>query len=155
MSLLRPALPKPALLPADAERAELVRGLALMVAAMLVLPAMDAIAKHLSASIAPGQIAWARFAFQTLFTLPLVVAAQGWRGLVPRRLWGNAARGALIAVASTMFFVSVKYMPLAERWRSSSPNPSSSSSCRHGSGGTRWAGGGVSPSPPASSAPSS
>src|SRR5687768_2650357 len=109
MRPLRPALPKPALLPADAERAELVRGLGLMVAAMLVLPAMDAIAKHLSATDTPGQVAWARFAFQTLFALPLVIAAQGWRGLVPRRIRGNAARGFLIAVASAMFFVSVKY----------------------------------------------
>ena len=36
----------------------------LMLAAMLILPGIDAIAKWLSGAISSGQIAWSRFFFQ-------------------------------------------------------------------------------------------
>lgn len=98
----------------DQNNSAVVRGMILMAAAMLLLPAMDAIGKYLSDSISPGQVTWARFAFQTVFTIPLVLALQGWRGLLPNRLWGNMARGVLIALGSLLFFTTVKYMPLAD-----------------------------------------
>lgn len=99
---------------AGRERAAFTQGLLVMVGAMVILPAMDALAKYLSATVSPAQLGWARFAFQTLLMLPLVVRSAGWRGLLPRRPWLNACRGALIAVSGTSFFAAVKYMPLAD-----------------------------------------
>ncbi len=58
-------------------RNELVRAMLLMMFAMLILPGMDAIAKWLSGSVSAGQIALARFAFQTLFMLPLLYFTSG------------------------------------------------------------------------------
>ena len=114
MKALPPLAGAPAPRASADEHAALVRGLGLMTLAMLILPVMDAIAKLLSETVAPGQITLARFGFQTLFTLPLVVAAQGWNALLPNRILGNAARGALLAVGSVLFFLAVKYMPLAD-----------------------------------------
>jgi drug/metabolite transporter (DMT)-like permease len=81
---------------------------------MVVLPAQDTIAKHLSDAISPGQITWARFLLQSLFTLPFLLYFQGRRGLLPNRLWPNVLRGLLIAASSTLFFTAIKFMPIAD-----------------------------------------
>ena len=62
----------------------------LMVLGMLLLPGIDAIAKGLSGSVSPGQVAWSRFFFQSLILLPFVLRAGGLR--VGRKLWVHAAR---------------------------------------------------------------
>lgn len=90
------------------------RGLLLVLGAMVVLPGQDTVAKHLSDSISPGQITWARFLLQSLFTLPFLLYFQGGRGLLPNRLWPNVLRGALIAASSTLFFTAIKFMPIAD-----------------------------------------
>jgi S-adenosylmethionine uptake transporter len=86
--------------------------MAMMVLAMLLVPAIDAIAKFLTDTLAPGQIAWARFFFQLLFLIPLA-----WRGerLVHRAdtPW-HLLRGALIAAATICFFTALTVMPLAD-----------------------------------------
>ena len=107
------ALPLP-LSDAAREQRAVMRGLALVLIAMVLLPAQDAAAKLVSASVSIGQINWARFALQTLFTLPFLVAAQGWRGLMPNRVWPNVVRGALIVLSSGLFFAAVQAMPLAD-----------------------------------------
>ncbi len=93
---------------------EVTRGLALVVVAMVLLPGQDTIAKYISDSVSPGAIAWARFLLQSLFTLPLLLYFQGVSGLVPKRLWPNVVRGALIAGSSTLYFAAIKVMPLAD-----------------------------------------
>ena len=84
----------------------------LMISAMLLLPAIDAIAKGLAGSVPPGQIAWSRFFFQLLLLAPFVL----WRGglQVGSYLWAHAARGVLIALATLCFFTAVRVMPLAD-----------------------------------------
>ena len=94
--------------------ARLTGGLLLMSGAMVFLPAMDAVAKAAAAHVSPGQITWARFAFQALFTLPLLVAGEGWRAVVPNRIGMNLLRGCVIALSSCLFFAAIKYMPLAD-----------------------------------------
>jgi drug/metabolite transporter (DMT)-like permease len=102
--------------PPDRFSRDSVKGLALMAMAMLLLPCMDAIAKHLSTSgsMSPGQVAFYRFFFQMLLTLPLVPAFGGLSAFRPRRPWMNLLRGVLHAAATLLFFVAVKYMPLAD-----------------------------------------
>ncbi|MBA3518037.1 MAG: DMT family transporter [Rhizobiales bacterium] len=96
------------------DRRGLLKGIGLLLLAMIVLPAQDAVAKYISVSVSPGQITWARFLLQTVFMLPLLVLFQGWGGLVPNRLWPNLLRGALIAGSSTLFFIAIKFMPIAD-----------------------------------------
>ncbi len=96
------------------EVAGAARGLTLFLVALVLLPGQDTIAKLLSADMSPGQVTWARFLFQVLLTLPFLLFFQGWRGLVPNRIGANALRGALLAAASTLYFIALKFMPLAD-----------------------------------------
>jgi len=84
----------------------------LMLAAMLILPGIDAIAKWLSGAISSGQIAWSRFFFQTLLMLPLFLRTRG--PILTPALPLHALRGALIALATLLFFSALKYLPLAD-----------------------------------------
>jgi drug/metabolite transporter (DMT)-like permease len=77
-------------------------------------PLIDMFAKFAAAETGPAQIAWFRFVLQALFLAPLLA----WRGgLAPptRAEWTlHAARGTLVAAATTFFFAAVATMPLAD-----------------------------------------
>jgi len=92
-----------------------LQGMTLMAAAMLVLPVMDAIAKVMAnfENMSPGQVTFYRFFFQLACTLPLLAfgAAGAFRA---KRPWLNLLRGVLHGTASLLFFLAVKYMPLAD-----------------------------------------
>jgi drug/metabolite transporter (DMT)-like permease len=96
------------------DRRATLRGIGLLLLAMVVLPAQDAVAKYISDVVPVGVINWARFFLQTVFTLPVLIYAQGFAGLIPNRLWPNVLRGALIASSSMMFFTAIKFMPIAD-----------------------------------------
>ena len=85
---------------------------ALMVIAVLILPAIDAIAKLLSATIPAGQVAWARFIFQAAIMAPFVAA--GYRRMPVANLGIQALRGILIATTTVFIFAAVKLMPIAD-----------------------------------------
>ena len=88
------------------------RAMMIMVAAMILLPAIDALAKVLAATVPAGLIAWSRFAFQTSLLAP---AAMQKRRTAQRGLQlTHAARGALLALTTLMFFAAVRVLPLAE-----------------------------------------
>ncbi|MFA7414962.1 MAG: DMT family transporter [Rhizobium sp.] len=93
-----------------------LQGMALMAGCMLILPAMDAIAKYMATfeGMSPGQVTFYRFFFQMACTLPVLFLLQGWRALSAKRPFLNLLRGALHGAASLMFFIAVKYMPLAD-----------------------------------------
>lgn len=86
------------------------RGVLIMAAAMLVLPAMDACAKLLSGIVSPGEVAFARLLLQSLMLLPFVYKEIQ---LSPR-LWTHFLRGSLIGLATLFFFSSLTAMPLAD-----------------------------------------
>ncbi|WP_142520739.1 DMT family transporter [Pseudorhizobium endolithicum] len=90
-------------------------GMVLMAVCMVILPLMDAIAKYMATfeAMSPGQVTFYRFFFQLVCTLPLLFVLGG-SVLRAKRPWMNLLRGALHAAASLMFFVAVKYMPLAD-----------------------------------------
>ncbi|MGE7370936.1 DMT family transporter [Neorhizobium sp. NPDC001467] len=92
-----------------------VKGMALMASCMLVLPIMDAIAKFMATveTMSPAQVTFYRFFFQFAALLPAMVYATRGRWAV-KRPWMNLLRGAVHGAASLMFFVAVKYMPLAD-----------------------------------------
>ncbi|TCD12371.1 DMT family transporter [Oricola cellulosilytica] len=91
-------------------------GMVICAAGMLIIPLMDAVAKWLAVveGVSPGQITLARFVVQALLSAPFVIAAAGIGGLWPKRPMFNVMRGAILAIASLLFFLAVKYMPLAD-----------------------------------------
>lgn len=88
----------------------------LMIMAMLLAPLMDVFSKLLSTrhGVSPVTITWVRFAGQAV----LLFAVVGWR-LGPSAINGrhnlaNLLRGLLIGAAVSIFFIALKYLPLAE-----------------------------------------
>jgi len=96
------------------QRAHATLGLSLMAAAMIGIPIIDAIAKHLSATIPPLEVSFARFLLPALLLLPVVVLRSGWRGLWPARPLLHLLRGCFIAAATAFFFTALKTMPMAD-----------------------------------------
>lgn len=93
-----------------------IRGMAICAGAMLVLPLMDAVSKWLSteADVSPGQLTLMRFVVQAVVSGALVVAAGGFAALRPKWPLLNLVRGAMLGSASLLFFLALKYMPLAD-----------------------------------------
>jgi drug/metabolite transporter (DMT)-like permease len=93
-----------------------LQGMTIMASAMIILPTMDAIAKYMATfeNMSPGQVTFYRFFFQLVCTLPLLFTLSGASALSAKRPWMNILRGAIHGAASLLFFVAVKYMPLAD-----------------------------------------
>lgn len=93
-----------------------VRGMAICAVGMLIIPLMDAAAKWLAvnAAVSPGQLTLARFAVQAVVAILAVIMTAGVARLWPQRPLLNLVRGAMLAVASLLFFLAVKYMPVAD-----------------------------------------
>lgn len=83
----------------------------LMTIAMLLFPLSDALAKFLTAELTPVQIATARFLFQSLLLLPVVLFFK--RGRLPAPGARHLALGALIGMAVIFLFSGLQYLPLA------------------------------------------
>ncbi|MDX1609073.1 MAG: DMT family transporter [Halofilum sp. (in: g-proteobacteria)] len=92
-------------------RSEVEIGMGLMALTMLAAPGMDAIAKLLGETLAPGQIAWGRFGFQTLLLLPFMLATG--RRVRTGQAAVHAARGALLGTALLLLIWALQYLPLA------------------------------------------
>ena len=90
--------------------------MSLMVIAMLIIPGMDIIAKWLATrfEMAPASITFSRFLVQiVLMALLIVIRTKSFRVSVQNSMF-NILRGLLIGAASMLFFISVKYMPVAD-----------------------------------------
>lgn len=99
--------------PPTPPRTDLLLGSVLMLAAMVLLPIMDGLAKGLSERYPVAQVVWARYFFHLLCMLPLLLWRYGTRALVPQRLGLQLVRGALLLAATFMFFVGLSLMPQA------------------------------------------
>ena len=64
----------------ELDNKRLLKGIALMLSAMSVVPMLDVIAKILSESYPVMQIAWARFAFHTLWLFASALLAKSYVG---------------------------------------------------------------------------
>ena len=73
----------------------------IMVFAMLLLPAIDALAKVLSATVPVGLIVWSRFAFQTTLLAPDALRKQ--HSAQSGLQLTHATRGGLLALTPLMF----------------------------------------------------
>lgn len=90
------------------------RGIWLIVTGLLIIPAIDAIAKYLSDSVPVLQITWTRFLFQSILMAGIVLLNNSPLALIPKRPFIQLARGLLLAMATLIFFWSLKYLPIAD-----------------------------------------
>jgi drug/metabolite transporter (DMT)-like permease len=90
-----------------------LKGILLMVAAMLVIPINDGIAKSLTAHYPVAEIVWARYTFHFLLLLPFIVPRHGWGSLIPARGLWHVLRGACTVSTTFFFFLSLAKMPMA------------------------------------------
>jgi drug/metabolite transporter (DMT)-like permease len=90
-------------------------GVALMLAAMASLPCIDVLAKFLGQQNVPIlQIVWARLTFGAAITLPFALRHTTPRGLFPARPIYHAFRAAFLILATFTFFLSLKFLPIAD-----------------------------------------
>lgn len=88
-------------------------GVILMAAAMLIIPAVDGIAKHLSSSHTPYFIAFARYAVASLFVLPLSLVLHG-RNFLPRPPRGtHLLRTLFLILAMTCYIFALARIEMA------------------------------------------
>lgn len=90
-----------------------VKGILLMLSAGALFVCLDAVGKYLTADYPVVQITWARFFFH-LALFPLLLGAGRWR-LVLRtnRVGLHVVRSLLLVGANFLFFLAVKFIPLA------------------------------------------
>ena len=90
-------------------------GIALMIAAMIVLPFLDVVAKFLGQQNVPIiEIVWARLFFAMVMTAPLVWKLDGARSLIPRHSAVHLIRAAFHIAATGLFFWALKFQGIAE-----------------------------------------
>ena len=89
-------------------------GILLMVAAMMVVPFMDVLAKLLSDRYGTTQLTWARFFFHFSFLAPIVLYRYGAAALKPRQPILQLIRGGFTLAATMLFFAAIAEMPIAD-----------------------------------------
>lgn len=89
-------------------------GILLMVVFCFLAPLQDTFAKLVGDAVAVGQVAATRFVFQAALLLPLAAVLGGLHrpGRIEAGL--HLIRGALLLVATAMFFAALRFMPLAD-----------------------------------------
>ncbi|WP_426031565.1 DMT family transporter [Cypionkella sp. TWP1-2-1b2] len=90
-------------------------GVAFMLGAMASLPFIDVFAKFLGQQGVPVlQIVWARLSVGALVALPFALPHKGPKGLIPDRPVYHSLRAAFLILATFCFFLSLKYLPIAD-----------------------------------------
>lgn len=92
----------------------IVRGIAIMTAAMLIVPSMDAMAKLLGRDMPGPEVAFARFVGQMIVSGLVGLAIGEGRRLIPPQPAGHVLRGLFLAATSLMFFTALTIMPLTD-----------------------------------------
>jgi drug/metabolite transporter (DMT)-like permease len=121
MSTLPPPNPDPAAAEMSAQEQaahdtrQVFVGIVLMISGVMLLPVMDAAAKILGTGMAmnPVAVACYRFVMQVVLMAPIVFILAGPRGFIPRPFHIQFLRGAFLAGATIIYFLSIRQMPLA------------------------------------------
>lgn len=98
----------------DPHHRHFFRGVGMMMVAVFMFSSMDTLAKLMLKSYPLGPLVWARYAIHLLFMLLLFGPRMG-LGLVRTRHPGlQILRGVLLVSSTAMFYLSLKFLPLAE-----------------------------------------
>lgn len=88
-------------------------GLALMALAMFLIPVRDGLAKYMSGTLPVFTIAWGTYCAAALISAPIAIRKHGRGAILPAGLPSQTARTLLLVGAMTMFFFSIRTVPLA------------------------------------------
>jgi drug/metabolite transporter (DMT)-like permease len=92
-----------------------LKAIALMLAAMAILPIIDVFAKFLGQQNLPVvQMVWASFFFGAIFTLPFAFKIAGPQIFRPSHPLHQSGRAAFLILGTICFFWSLKYLPIAD-----------------------------------------
>lgn len=89
-------------------------GIALMLLSVALLPIMEGLAKSMSDRYVVVQLVFARFAFQSLFIVPVAALRHGRELRRGNRLPLQVARGVSILAGTGFFYWSLRTLPLAD-----------------------------------------
>jgi drug/metabolite transporter (DMT)-like permease len=90
-------------------------GISYMLAAMLIFPFLDVVAKFLGNQGVPVvEIVWARLVFGLLLTAPLLWRMEGHLSLWPKDHWMNFLRAFFIVLSTLGFFGALRFLPIAD-----------------------------------------
>lgn len=84
-----------------------------MAFAMLTIPLVDGLAKHLSNRYSPLFLSWARYAVASLIVLPFAARIHGLQIFPGKRWISHLLRTLFLIVAMTLYFLSIARIPLA------------------------------------------
>lgn len=93
---------------------EVVLGLGMMVAGLLIVPSLDALAKLLALHLPPLEVALMRFVVQTAMVAAFALISGRSGELWTPNMVGQLIRGAALAVTTLLFFCGLSVMPLAD-----------------------------------------
>lgn len=93
---------------------KILEAVVLILVAMAILPFMDGIAKELSSRIHPLQSVWARFFFQALFFVPVVLVIYKKAAFQSGGALLQIVRALAHVAATALFFIAIVEMPLAD-----------------------------------------
>ena len=88
-------------------------GVVLMTLAMLSIPFVDGLAKHLSADYSPLFIGWARYAVASSIVVPISAALHRRFVFPTERLSSHVLRTLFLVAAMTLYFLAIARIPLA------------------------------------------
>ena len=91
-----------------------LKGILLVVTAVLIAPAMNGIAKELGGRYPVLEIVWARYFFHLLPMLPFLVRRHGWAGFLPPHPGLQVFRSGLLLVSTCFFFAALTVLPFAD-----------------------------------------
>lgn len=84
-----------------------------MAFAMLTIPLVDGLAKHLSNTYSPLFLSWARYAVASLIVLPFAARVHGSQIFPRERRIPHLLRTPFLIAAMTLYFLSIARIPLA------------------------------------------
>ena len=84
-----------------------------MALAMFVIPIRDGLAKYMSDSLPVFTIAWGTYCAAAIVAAPIAIFLHGRDAILPAGLPSQTARTLLLVGAMTMFFFSIRTVPLA------------------------------------------
>ncbi len=89
-----------------------ILGISLMILAMMVIPSLDVFAKILSDEFHVLQITWARFLFNIIWLLPLLVFSSEPVFRMPRRPGIHLLRSLFLVLSTLFFFLGIQSNPI-------------------------------------------
>lgn len=98
----------------DPHHRHFFRGVGMMMVAVLMFSSMDTLAKFMLKSYPLGPLIWARYAIHLVFMLLLFGPRMGLGLVRTPHPWLQAMRGVLLVSSTAMFYLSLKFLPLAE-----------------------------------------